>query len=487
MKRIGILATLALLVQPWAAAAEPYELVINNGRIIDPESGLDAVRHIGIAQGSIATLSAEPLRGARSIDAAGKVVAPGFIDRNTYVLGPETFRARAADGVTTTFNFEQGANDVAAAYAAVGERTLINFGFAVDHSGARMAVTGDPNGTVKHGLTEGFATEATRNRALSESELGAMLAHLKRGLEAGALAIGIGAEYFPGATNSELLAVFELAAQFRVPVQIHVREWNELTDHQEVYEPIAAAAITGATVHISHMNASANRYIDRYLDFVARAAGNGIAVSTECYPYTSGMTGIDSAIFDGWEKWPDERFARFFLPTTEQLTRETFAAHRARGGWVIFEFMKPQWVDACVVHPATQIASDGGNDAGGTHPRVAGTNSRVLGSYVRERGLLSLGDAIRKMTLLPARTLEKSLPQMARKGRLRPGADADVVIFDPQTVQDRATLVDQLLPPAGIEYVIVNGVVIRDPTGFIAGASPGKAIRRPQTQARSGH
>ena len=477
MKR-NVVAVTLLLAASVTTAQDAYDLVISNGRVIDPETGLDAVRHVGIAGGVIAAVSDQPLHGRNEIDASHRVVAPGFIDRNTYTLGPGLFRARAADGVTTVLNLEQGAHDVDAAYRSVAGSALVNYGFAADHTGARLVVTHDPEAAVTGGTIEAYPSAPARDRALTEAESTELLRHLRRGLEDGAIAIGMGPEYLPGATNSEIFAVFSLAAEHAVPVQIHVREWNPVTDHQEIYEPIAAAAITGGRVHLSHMNSVANKYIDRYLRFVDASSGNGIAITTECYPYTAGMAGITSSLFDGWENWPEERFARFRLPGGEILNRQTFAARHAEGGMVILEIAKPEWVDACVAHPATQIASDGSWEQGETHPRVAGTHSRVLGHYVRERRLLTLESAIRKMTLLPALALQGAAPQLARKGRLQQGMDADLTVFDPEAIADRATYEQPTLPPQGIDIVIVNGVIVVRNGEVVDGVTPGAAIRR---------
>ena len=195
--------------------------MISNGRVIDPETGLDAVRQVGIAGGIIAAVSEKPLHGRVQIDASDRVVSPGFIDRNTYTLGPGLFRARAADGVTTVLNLEQGAHDVDAAYRSVAGSALVNYGFAADHTGARLVVTHDPGAAVTDGIIEAYPSSPARDRALTETELQELLRHLRRGLEQGAIAIGTGPEYLPGATNSELLAVFGLAAEHGVPVQIH--------------------------------------------------------------------------------------------------------------------------------------------------------------------------------------------------------------------------------------------------------------------------
>lgn len=465
------------------AAAEGFDLAINNGRVIDPETGLDAIRHVGVRAGEIEKISERPLQGDTVIDASGLVVSPGFIDRNTYTLGTELFRARAADGVTTTFNFEEGAHDVASAYAALDGEALINFGFSSSWGAARVTVIRESPPAMNNGIAD-FSeigpdeTEEIAEQSLDDENLQRVLDQVEAGLKAGAPAVGMGVGYFSGATNREVQSVFDLAAKYGRSVQIHARKWQKVTDHQDIFEPIAGAAISGGNIQISHLNSMAAEYIDFYLDYIERARETGVDVTTECYPYTAAMNDIRSEGYKDWQDWSDKRFENYqWAETGEFMTRETFGKFRDQGGFVIIHWMKEAWIDSCVAHPHTQIASDGGWDDGKTHPRVAGSNTRVLGRYVREKGLLTLTDAIRKMTLFPAQSLEAAAPQMAKKGRLQKGMDADIVIFDPDTVMDRATYLEPALAPIGIEVVIVNGVVIRQSESFVNGVFPGLAIR----------
>ncbi len=481
--RCSLLLQLALLLTALSAAAENHDVAINNGRVIDPETGLDAIRHIGLRGGKIVRVSEILLDGDTVIDADGLIVSPGFIDRNTYTLGTELFRARAADGVTTTFNFEEGAHDVSAAYAALEGNALINFGFSASWGAARIAVTSETPQTIINGIAElgNIGPDEMAEIAaqpLDDIKMRRMLDHVETGLKAGAPAVGMGVGYFSGATNREIQSVFNLAATYGRSVQIHVRDWDPVTDHQDIFEPLAGAAISGGNIQISHLNSTSAYYIDLYLDYIKRARGNGVDITTECYPYAAGMNDIRSEGYQEWESWPDERFERYqWAQTGEILTRETFGKYRNLGGFVIIHSMKEEWIETCVAHPLTQIASDGGWDGGKTHPRVAGSNTRVLGRYVREKGLLTITDAIRKMALLPAQSLEAAVPKMAKKGRLQEGMDADIVIFNPGTVIDRATYSEPTLTPNGIEVVIVNGVVIRQSGSFMKNVFPGRAIR----------
>ena len=262
------------------------------------------------------------------------------------------------------------------------------------------------------------------------------------------------------------------------PVHIHLRDLEEPQDFLELEEAIAAGAATGAAVHVVHIQSSALEDTPRMLELIRGARARGLDVTTECYPYDAAMVSIRSAPDTVWPGKPDAWFARLEWPATgERLTRDSYPSFRALGGDVVIHNNTEAVVRAAVADPLTMIASDGILHDGIGHPRVAGTFARVLGRYVREQHALSLMEALRKMTLEPARRLERRLPAMSRKGRVRLGADADLVLFDPRTVSDRATYREPTQPPVGIPYVLVNGVVVVRGGHLVENARSGRPLR----------
>ena len=455
------------------APAEAYDVVIAGGRVIDPESGLDAVRNVGIRGGVVRAITPDSLAGRTRIDASGLVVAPGFIDLHQHDHTPASLRAKVRDGVTAAFEMEMGVPDVDAWYARIAGRSPIHFGATTGHMYHRVSVlSGSPP-------SWDFPSGEGTSRAATPAEIDSIRARVERQLQRGALGVGMGVEYTPGATPWEVLEMFRAAARFPgAPVHVHVRGTEPPHHWMETAELFLGTVVSGAPLHIVHANSSFGRDAPKLFEMIAAARARGLDVTTEAYPYTASMTSIRAAPFDDWQQWPDERFARFVWPPTgERLTRESFGRYREQGGVVVIEGMTEERLRPALASPLAMIASDGVLADGSAHPRLAGTYARILGRYVREQRLLALPEAIRKMTLMPAQRLEARAPVMRNKGRLRAGADADITVFNPSTVIDQATYREPLLPSRGIVHVLVAGVpVVRD-GGLDTTAVPGLAVR----------
>jgi N-acyl-D-aspartate/D-glutamate deacylase len=457
---VGVALSLTTLLH-----AQNFDLVIANGRVIDPESGLDQIRNIGISGGTIVAISADRLAGRTIIDAAGLVVAPGFIDLHAHGQTPETYRYQARDGVTTALELEVGTADIERWYAERKSGRLINYGVSIGHIPVRMAVMGDPGNFLPTG--------AGAHKAASSAEIKEIVRRMEEGLKQGAVSMGAGFPYTPAATQEELLEVFRIAARNRVPVHVHIR--RGVTGLAEALKLVDQ---TKAALHVVHINSAGTTATAEMLKMIADARNQGHDVTTEAYPYAAGMTEIKSANLDEYQDAPEQRVALLEWPSTgERLNRETFQKYRKMGGPVVLHTNTEEMVNVAVTSPLTMIASDSYWENGTGHPRTTGTYSKVLGRYVRESGSLSLMDAIRKMTLMPAERLQARVAAMRNKGRLRVGADADITVFDAAQVIDRSTYREPGLAPRGIQHVIVNGVPVVAMGQLREGVVPGRPVR----------
>jgi N-acyl-D-aspartate/D-glutamate deacylase len=466
---------MAMRTLPWlfaallaAQSASPtYDIVLRSGRVLDPASGLDGIRQVGITGRKIAAVSAQVLRGRIDLDASGLIVAPGFIDLHSHGQTPENYRYKAMDGVTTALELEVGVSPVGDWYKAREGRSLIHFGASAGHIPARMAVMKDTGGLLPR--------DAAMNRPATAEEQAAIEAAVRRDLDEGGLGMGLGITYTPTATPDEILSLFFMAAKFRRPVFVHMRGGNVVASLQEV---IADAAVSGAPLHIVHINSAATTKTPLALQMIEGARARGLDVTTEAYPYTASMTEIASAAYAGWEQRGPEYFASLLWPATgERLTRESFERYRRQGGFVIQFGNTDEMVRAAIVNPQVMIASDGIIENGKGHPRGAGTFARVLGRYVREQNALGLMDAVRKASLMPARRLESMSPAMRQKGRLAVGADADISVFDPDRVIDKATFENAAQYSEGFRYVLVEGTLVVRDGKLQDGVAPGQGIR----------
>lgn len=450
-----------------------YDIVLKNGRVMDPETGLDAVRNVGILGNRIMEISANPLTGKEVIDVTNLVVSPGFIDPHVHGMTNKEHEYQAHDGVTTALELEGGIEDIGNWFASQRNKTIINYGASACHPWARaelMYGSAQANGNkdVERGSYK------FNYLPVSPKEMQGTLDLLDKELKSGALGIGVPIGYYPGATREEVYNVYEFAAARKTMVFTHVREGKALA----IQQAIADAATTGAALHIVHLNSMSLDEIGLTLRMISNGQKEGLDITTELYPYTAGSTSLESAIFDdGWQQRLGITYNDLqWVETGERLTAETFAAYRKKGGIVILHSMRPEWIEAGIKSPITMIGSDGMPYSRLAHPRTAGTYARVLGVYVRERKALSLMDALRKMTIMPAQRLGSISPIMSRKGRLQVGADADITVFDPNTVIDKATFEGGLKFSEGIQHVLVNGVLVVKGGKTIGNVFPGQPI-----------
>jgi N-acyl-D-aspartate/D-glutamate deacylase len=463
-----------------APDAETYDVVIANGHVMDPESGLDAVRNVGITDGKIRALSVEPLKGKSTLDAKGLVVAPGFIDLHEHGQAPRNYQFQAHDGVTTSLELEVGTGDVDAWYAARENKSLINFGASIGHIPVRMLVM--------HDAGEFLPTGDAAHREATPQELAEIDSGIRRGLQRGALAVGMGINYTAAATHDEIVEIFRIAAEQHASVHVHLRHAGlkePTTGLVGLEEVIAAAAATGAPLHVVHITSMGLKNTPELIAMVKGARSHGLDVTTECYPYIAGSTRLESAIFDpGWQERQGITFKDLqWSATGERLTAETFDKFRKQGGTVVIFSIPEAAARAAVADPTVMIASDGipGVDPH-IHPRGQATFSRVLGHYVREEKALDLMTALRKMTLMPAQRLQNRAPMFKDKGRIRVGADADITVFDPQRILDKATFEQPLQYSDGIQFVLVNGTAVLNNGQLVDGVFPGRPARAPLPQ-----
>jgi N-acyl-D-aspartate/D-glutamate deacylase len=453
-----------------AAYAQEYDVVLRNGRVMDPASGLDAVRSVGIRGGKIAAISESPLQGRDTLDVTGLVIAPGFIDLHSHGQTPENYRFKARDGVTTALELEVGVSPVPEWYAAREGKALINFGATSGHIPACIAVMHDSGKLLPR--------DAAAKRAPTAEESRQIYNLVRAGLDAGALGIGLGIAYVPFVSRADILDLFSLAAERKTAIYVHMRNGGPVEPGviDALQEVIADAAATGASLHVVHITSMGIRETPLCLRMIQGARERGLDVTTEMYPYTAGMTDIGSAIFDvGWQgrqggiSYGDLQWAL----TGERLTADSFARYRKLGGMVAVHSIPEEIVRLAIANPIVMIASDGILENGKGHPRAAGTYARVLGRYVREEHALTLMDALRRMTYMPASRLG-----ISSKGRIAVGADADITVFDPARVIDRATFENPAQYSEGIEYVLVNGTSVVRKGELVGGIFPGLGLRR---------
>ncbi len=473
---MSFLVFAALLLAPPAAAESPtiYDIVIAGGTVIDPQSGLHAPMHVGIEGGTIMAVSGQPLRGKRTLDATGKYVVPGFIDVASYGPIGTASLYKVADGVTTALSLHGGASRFGR-WKKLQEmrRPMVNYG-----------------ATMSHSLMRGIIGPTDRYAAAEPDQIRWMEKRARQGIKQGAIGIAFSLEYLPGTSTDEVHALGEIAAEMRVPLFFHLRYSDPDppgTNQEAVAEAIEVARETGGAVHIHHITSTGGTFtMQQTLAQIEKARATGLQITANLYPYDFWATYLNSARFDpGWR----ERFRIDYgdlqlAGSTERLTEKSFSQYRKTDMVVVAYAIPEEDVVAGLETDWIMLGSDTAiTKSGNNHPRGAGCYARVLGKYVRDEKVLTLDEAIRRMTLTPAQTFEAVAPALKKKGRVQVGADADLVVFDLATVHDAATVVNPRQYSRGILYVLVAGRLVREhdivhylPTGrLIASARAGVA------------
>ncbi|MGC0365525.1 cytosine/adenosine deaminase-related metal-dependent hydrolase [Rhodococcus sp. 27YEA15] len=473
-----------------------YDVVISGGRVVDPETGLDAVRTIGIRGRRIEAVSDTVLRGRVEIDATGRVVAPGFVDLHSHAQTVAGLRLQALDGVTTALELEIGAAPVRAAYrAAELDGRPVNVGFAASWTTTRARVFDGFSGAdpvpLRAFLSHAGLPNWRERRGCADVQT--VLGELEKEFTDGALGLGIALGYAPGTDPAEYTELARLAADLDMPTFTHARWMSTVSPTSAVEataEIISAAANTGAHMHFCHLNSTTHRMADTTGAMLADAIARGARISTEAYPYGSGCTAV-GAPFLAPKALPQLGITArsiVHVATGRRMTDNTeLTALRAAdpGALVIIDILDEEnSIDRRLLltslsGPDTVIASDAmpPMSASGTfvtdewplpesahsHPRGAGCYARTFRWLVRESNTLTLSEAVRRCALLPAQILQRAAPAMRRKGRIQSGADADLAIFDLDTITDRSTYTATTRPSTGMDHVLVGGeFVVRD-------------------------
>lgn len=481
-------------------SASEFSLAINHGRVIDPETGLDGIRHIGITGGKITKISENPLQGNKTLNVSGLVVSPGFIDLHTHSPTQLGQYYQVFDGVTTALELEMGAFPVTSYASEIADKALINFGASIGYLSLRVLqkqgieyvhLTSKPKPVSLNGWWTGFKTlfmdlsaamKDTFSENASTADISAIKMNIESGLKQGGIGIGLALDYFSEAVNNEELeSIFSIAAENKVTVFVHMRRGIN-GDPAGLFEVLGLAKKYGSSLHICHLTHNSMKNTELFLAEIKKAQAEGVDVTTEVLPYNAGSALISAAVFSrDWKtifaidygdiEWSEtgERF-------TEDTWMKARESHPQSG--VIHHYLKEEFTQMAVKEPGVIIVSDllPMLDKDKKVAPHNGAFSKVLGQYVREKKLIDLSIAISKMTLLPALRLESFAPVFKSKGRIQVGADADITIFNADTIESRATYKDPYQEAVGLKYVIVNGQVVIEDSQLVSGVFPGQRL-----------
>ncbi len=500
------------------------DVLLVGGRVIDPESGLDAVRAVGVRDGTIVHVGVDTVPAARVVDVSGMVVSPGFIDLHSHAQTINGLRLQALDGVTTSFELEGGALPVADHYAwAERVGRPINFGYSAGWVYARMSVLDgvvparpqdDESARIAINTFEDNQDGPRWRGEADAREIQRIIDTVRAQIDDGAVGIGMLAGYAPGHSSAELDALASLAAEVNQPLFVHSRSMAA-TDHggslDAVRELTSASERFGAHIHLCHMNSTSGLRVASIVEEIKRAQAAGARVTTEAYPYDAGSTVIGAA-FLAPERLAESNLTPSsitYLRTGERVA-DTARLREIRasdpGGTCILQTFdlddreQRALLLKALTFPGAAIASDAmvmtssdetrrNPDAVAAitgdvwplpdgliaHPRSAGCFSKALSWLVRETGALDLSDAIGRCTVIPADILAEAAPAMRSKGRLQVGADADLCVFDPETIAPGGDY-RHLRPSIGVQHLFVRGVPVVADAALLAHALPGRPI-----------
>lgn len=480
---------------------------------MDPETGLDAIRNLGVKDGKIAIITDKAIQGAEVIDATGLVVAPGFIDGHCHAAN-DAFAVKCGlrDGKTTHLDLEFGAYPVDKWYSRLEGRSQANYGATVAHFAIRDDVFSDITYNTGNMVMEVWRSKDQWSvHKSTPDELKKILEKIEQGIKQGALGVGTPIGYATdGLSSVEVAEAWRIAGQYGLFASVHGR-FSSFALPTEGFlgtlEAIACASMYGAGLLVNHYQAQVLSAVEDVAKIVDQARARGAKVLLEMYPYTYGSSVI-SADYLRPENYAREMGHSYgdlsVVLTGEALTQETYEQDVKADPltFILFEHCTEQDMVKALAWPSVCLGSDGmpytdskgSRDADGAttvpfdfpddqaiaHPRGAGTYARAF-RYVREQKLIPLMTAVAKSSYLLAKFLEEcGVPQMAFKGRIQMGADADITIFNPDTITDNATREHGALPSSGIPYVIVNGVPVVKDSVVIEGVYPGKPIRNPE-------
>jgi N-acyl-D-glutamate deacylase len=503
------------------SASETHDIVLANGRVIDPETYMDAQMHVGITGDRIVTVSETALKGKEVIDVSGMIVAPGFIDMHAHGQDIAANRMQAFDGVTTALELEGDMLPVSKYYADTAkEGRPLNFGISAGWIGARIiemspqaAVNGKLVPTIDW-IMASFAHKEWVEKIADDTQIAKITGQIEQGLKEGALGIGLPYGYAPGAGTKEIVEVCKMAAKYGVPTFSHVQNMGVLDPHSAIESYIKVfgfAAATGADMHICHLNSTSSRDVDKAVPLIIEAQKAGLGITMGAYTYGTAESAMGAAEWDPVDvqarigvDWSD--FTRIKDMKSMGSKEELIQARKdGPGDWTTVRMLHEDedtrdksLLDMSVLFPGGVIEtdavpwtrSDGTSYKGkdwplpeglNSHPRSAGCYSRFLRKWVRERAVISWMDAIRKASLNPAQIMGKGTPMMHKKGRLQVGLDADIIVFDPEAVTEKATFKDSCQTSAGMKHVLVNGTLLIRDEQLDTEAFPGRPMRRPVT------